>query len=273
MNPVSEAEPAPPRPGLVKSIGVLNLVIGGFFFFCGTSCVNAVFPSFTTYEPIAIDARTVQEKYERFRRAKIDALQAREREAASEAERARARQERLAAEAEHQTVQDQIDLAKVNADLVWPTRYVWIDVISGAVLNLLILSSGLGLLQLAEWGRKLGLVVALSKVIRLVILYVLFTSVVVPHLSHALETFAASDLGGKLYKWSLEKEWKRQGRAVTGSLPAPRELVESFGVLGNVFLVIGSIYPMFCLIALSRPGARAACAQHDESESEDSAGQ
>jgi hypothetical protein len=272
MDPVVEADPASPRPGLVKTIGVLNLVIGGWLFFCGTSCVNAVFPTFTTYEPIALDARTVQESYDQFRREKLDTLLARERGASSAAEREKVRQERLAAEAEHQAVQDRIDFAKINAHLIWPTRTLWIDVISGAVLNLLLLSAGLGLIQRAEWGRRLGMGVALVKIVRLIILGALLSLLVVPHLSKALESFTASDVGRELFQWTLEKEWKRQGRAPTGPPPAPRDIVEFMGIMGYAVLILGALYPIASLILLSRPGARAACAQHDDSESEDSAG-
>jgi hypothetical protein len=272
MDPVVEADPALPRPRLVKTIGVLNLMIGGWLFFCGTSCVNAVFPTFTTYEPIAIDARTVQESYDQLRRDKINTLLDRERKAGNEAQRAKIRQERLAVEAEHQSVRDRIDFAAINAHLVWPSRTLWIDVISGAVLNLLLLASGLGLIQRAEWGRRLGMVVAVLKVVRLIIIGTLLSLVVVPHLSKALESFAASNVGRELFQWTIEKEWKRQGRAPTGPPPAPQEIVGFMGVIGYAVLILGALYPIASLILLSRPGARAACAPHDESDAEDSAG-
>src|SRR5262245_44946672 len=102
---------AQPRP--VKAIGFMNLAIGTLLFFCGTSFVDSVFPAFTTYEPIAIDAHTVQELYDRLRRGRIEDLRTREQEEKSEPLRASIRRERLAVEAERIAVTDQIDFARI----------------------------------------------------------------------------------------------------------------------------------------------------------------
>src|SRR4051812_23152065 len=104
------SRPAPdlprPRTDLVKALGILNIMIGGSLFLCGagTKFVDTIFPTFTTYTSISLDARTLQDAYERDRRERIEALRAQEQKAESEADRDRIHKERRAIDAEHHNV-------------------------------------------------------------------------------------------------------------------------------------------------------------------------
>src|SRR5262249_53718481 len=58
--------------------------------------------------------------------------------------------------------------------------YVWTDMISGLVLNVAMLISGIGLLQLSERSRRLALWTFASKILRLCILAVLMILIIIP---------------------------------------------------------------------------------------------
>src|SRR6202040_3864502 len=73
--------------------------------------------------------------------------------------------------------------------------YLWADLATGPVLNLLMLASGVGLTQLRVWARKMALWVAVLKIVRILALTLIFTLVIVPQASRAIDSIAHTELG------------------------------------------------------------------------------
>src|SRR5215207_2211003 len=85
--------------------------------------------------------------------------------ATNAAEKARLARERRDLAARYDPgVERRLDLAAINRDLRWMSWYVWADVSTGPVLNLLMLASGFGLTQLKGWARRLAIWVAALKI-------------------------------------------------------------------------------------------------------------
>jgi hypothetical protein len=257
---------------VARALGILNVLIGGTLFLCGagTNIVDSIFPTFTTYATISLDARTLQETYERDRQERIEALRAQEKKAESEAARERIRSEVAAASSEHHDVKTVLDLPQINRHLTWVSRYLWIEVLSGVVLNLFLLCTGLGLILCEEWARKVAIVVAAVKIVRLILLDIFFTLVVFPHFAAAEKSIMATDLGSRLADHYMRSLFTRPGVPAGQPVPSPQEMVTSLVVTGNLFYLLGTLYPLASLIILTRPGVRAACLERAQDESEDS---
>jgi hypothetical protein len=270
----NENDPQPPsvtpQPGVVKTIGVFNLIFGGILLLCGMGCLNPVLPSLINQETLQIDPKKAQQVLDEDRRQRITELKAREQSASTPDEKAKIKEQRLAVEASRPKVEGQLDFPTVNAGLAWLTRYVWADVATGPLLNLLMGLSGIGLILRKNWARLLGLVTAGLKIVRLLALGVLLVAVVVPKMGRALDVLADSPLGKEMFDHAMERQKAQGGGPPPGPQPGPKEVAQYLRAFGNVSAVLlpclGSIYPVITLVLLTRPGARAACLVGDEEE-------
>jgi hypothetical protein len=255
-------KPCAPQPGVLKAIGILNIFFGGMLLLCGLGCLNWTAPVVVANKPLQIEPVTTQAFFDEMRRQRIDDLRAREEAAGREDERDRIKKERAEVEAKHPRVEEEIDFPRVNADLVWLSRYLWYDLVSGPVLNLLLVVAGVGLVLRKNWARWLALATAALKIVRLVALGAFLATVVIPRVGGSLDALLATEMGRSVITQAIEQQ-ARQGGGPPGPQPGPREVVRLFRGLGTVsvfaFLCLSSIYPLVVLILLSRPGARAAC--------------
>jgi hypothetical protein len=121
------------------------------------------------------------------------------------------------------------------------------DALSGLLVNILLVISGVGLVMRREWGRKWGIGVASVKIVRLLISWAFWIFVCVPIISKqiggAMNEFIAQSARGKQPPFSLEVVY-----AV---------IYSGYGVL---MIVVGVIYPIVCLWLLTRPRVKAALA-------------
>jgi hypothetical protein len=127
------------------------------------------------------------------------------------------------------------------------------------VLNLLLLTAGIGLVMRRPWGLKLGLIVAALKILRLVAVYGYAATVLAPQVAQGMAKFQLQQM-----------QTMAQSQ---GNKPLPPELtVELMTRWLSIWLtscaagmiIIGMIYPVVSLWLLSRPGARAACSDSPE---------
>src|SRR5262249_47445633 len=169
-DPETPTGPPPPRPGLCKTIGVLNLLLGGFLLLCGAGCLNTLLPFLLRNNPPQLDPAEARRVVEQMRLEEVNRLKDAEQSAATEAEREKLRRSRAELAAKPWDIEAQVDFKKVNNDLPWLARYLWADVVTGPVLNLLLLVSGVGLILLKGWGRTLALWTAGLKILRLLLL-------------------------------------------------------------------------------------------------------
>src|SRR4051812_38953589 len=162
-----DASPRPcaPQPGVLKAIGILNIFFGGMLLLCGLGCLNLTAPVVVASMPLRIEPVTTQAFFDEMRRQRIDDLHAREQAAEEGAERDRIRKEREEFEAKRPRVEKEIDFPEVNSNLAWLSRYLQFDVLSGPVLNVLLVVAGMGLVLRKNWARLLGLVTAALKIV------------------------------------------------------------------------------------------------------------
>jgi hypothetical protein len=125
--------------------------------------------------------------------------------------------------------------------------YSWADVVSGIVLNVLLLASGIGLLSWRPWARTLGVWTAFLKIVRLVVVYGYFVIVIVPPYCERL---------GKV----VEEMMTSQGTpAPVGGGFFVKMYTVMYTGMGLGMMLIGAIYPAILLWLLTRPAVKSAC--------------
>jgi hypothetical protein len=255
---------------VVKTIGILNILFGGVLLLCGLGCLSASSQFITGKVPMQLDPATTQQAFDEVQRKQVDDLRAREKAASSEEEKAKLAKDRLEAEAKHARVEDEIDFKKVNAELSLMPAYLRIDVLSGPLLNLLMIVSGIGLVLRQNWARLLGVWTALFKIVRLVALAILLIGLVIPRVGGVVDSLASSERGREVLKHAIEEQQAKQGQPAGGQQINPKDIVQamrSMGVVGAIFFAcIGSVYPIIALILLTRSDARAACMPAKQSD-------
>jgi hypothetical protein len=133
--------------------------------------------------------------------------------------------------------------------------YTFSELISGMILNVLMVISGVGLLRLAEWGRRLAISVAWLKIIRWVAMIVVTLVLILPITVQ------------KVQKMTDSIQAQVQVQAKSGGRPPPpmpmMNLSMFASIAGAVSMIftalIASIYPALSIWFLTRPPARAAC--------------
>lgn len=249
------------KPELPRTIGVLNLLVGGLLLLCGMGCMSQTFMGLVSGNKPHLDPKETQDVVNEMKRTVVEELKEKEEATKDNAEKTRLREERTKLEAKKGRVEEQVDFARVNEALDWIPRYLWIEVISGPLLNFLMLISGIGLLQLKGWGRVLGVWVAALKIIRLVGLCILMTVVIIPKLTSTLGDFVKTDAGEAVFAKAMEEQRNQPGGG--NPVPKPQDIVNILSVFGQgtaiAFACFGSIYPLVALVILTRPGAKLAC--------------
>ena len=255
-----DQEPYPPMPErrpkttIPKTIGTLNIVFGSLLML-GAICSGLGLAMQSAMGPMmAAQQQQFQQMQEADRAQKLQELHDREKAAADENEKAAIQAQQKALKA--MPVSKVPDMAKFAQDADLQTGYIIADVVTGLLLNILLIVSGIGLLSFKEWGRRLGLWVAAAKIIRLVALYGYFIVVVVPNVTKALTT---------MFKDMFEEAAKAAppGQRVPGAAEM-EQMGTGMGIFYTAFavgmMILGVIYPIIVLILLSRSRVKAACA-------------
>jgi hypothetical protein len=255
-----DAQPAtpyvPPTPRTAKTLGVLNLVIGGLLVLggacCGLSWVMTPFMNRGMEEA----TRKTQAQAAETRKARIEALEHREKTAQTEEDKQQAKAEREKLEAEKEDVTLNFSF---QMDMGWQTTaYFAAEMVTGLILNIALMVAGVGLIRLAHWGRTLSLWVAGLKLAYLLILNAVLALVVAPELGRKFGEYV-----------DRQMESVQRMAAAKGQPAAPMVLPK--GQMGMIYAVyfmiyavlsvfIGAIYPAILLWLLNTPGVRAACA-------------
>src|SRR5262249_43401668 len=126
-----------------------------------------------------------------------------------------------------------------------------VDVVTGMILNVLLLISGIGLVRLKEWGRVTGLWVAAIKIARLVVIYSINIVVIVP-----IMTKQFADMFEDIARAAPPGPRGAGAPAMTEVGPAMGTMMTAAAI---GIMIVGSIYPAIVLWLLSRPGVKAAC--------------
>lgn len=252
--PVSRA-PVTPNRAIPKVIGILNIVFASGLLLGGLCWAGSI-----VLQPYTMKMMNeAQKKMEADEKSKHDAalkkLEDQEKEAQTEEEKAEIREARKTAASGPVALKvPMFDLSKLMTN----TRvqaWSWADVLTGIVVNVLLLTSGIGLVMFRPWGRKLAVWVASLKVIRLIAVYGYAIFAVVPEFSRLLGK-AVGDMmiqqqqvSGKPMPPFMTPDWFTRTYTIT------------YTVMAVGMIVFGAVYPLIMIWLLNRPSARAACGE------------
>jgi hypothetical protein len=240
-------QPAPfstePNYSTPKTIGMLNIIFASLLLLCGACyAVQMMFQQALSQAMMGPQQQQMQAAFAAERQAKIQQLEQQEKLAATKEQKAALESQRKALQA--QPLPKVPDISKVINE-PHLKFYFAADIASMLVLNVLMLISGIGLVQFKEWSRQMGIWVCGVKIVRLLVLSGAFVVVVVPVLVQLIVEM-------------LEE------MAAGGPAPPKEEIAGTLGIVYSVSSVgvalLGIIYPAIALWLLTRPSARAACA-------------
>jgi ABC-type multidrug transport system fused ATPase/permease subunit len=260
MEPLASADPAisPPRPkeqpktSIPTTIGILNIVVGSLLLLCVLcSSLNMMIQG----PMMGMQQQQFQQAMQAERQQMLLQLQEREKASNDEKEKAELRGKQKALEG--QPLPKMPDFNKFTQD-VQHQGFMIVDLVTGSVLNVLMLVSGIALCCYKEWGRVTAIWVAVLKIVLLVALYTFFALVVVPVMVKGFNT---------MFQEMFEEMAKAAPPGRKMPTPPPGELAQLGMFMGIAMtatavamIIFGSIYPIVVLILLTRPRVKAALA-------------
>jgi hypothetical protein len=252
--PPDSPPPPPPRSTIPKTIGILNIVFGSVFLACAIcSGINLLIQPAVMGPMMDAQQKQIQAQVEADRARQLALLKAQEDAAPNENEKAaiRARQKALQA----MVVPKMPNFAKIAESPALQTFSI-VDVSTGLVLNIVMLISGIGLLNYKEWGRITAIWLAVLKIIRLITIYTYYALVVVPDMVGNFNT---------MFKEMFDEIGK--GAPPGAKMPGQAELDQIGTFMGIAmtatavtYIIFGVIYPIITLVLLTRQRVKDACA-------------
>jgi hypothetical protein len=249
----------PPTPGVPKTLGILNIIFGLVLASCGIGMGIMLMFNPVMQAKMEASMKEVREQAVAKRKTQLADLDKREKAAKSEEEKKDIQEER-------KTLEEASKVPEFDPTKMVPqefqtrmNRLTAVDAIAGLILNALFVASGIGLVMLKEWGRKIALWVAGVKLVRLAIFLAVFILVVIPSIVRMLD-----GMFGQITAISAQQA-AAQGKAAPPALPpqARATMVQTAGIMYSsfavVYVILALIYPGILLWMLTRPGAIAAC--------------
>lgn len=240
-----------PNPQTPKTFGILNIVFGALLLACNVGSAGMILVMPAVAKMLQSFQKKTNEDMQRQFQARIDDLKAQEASAETEKEKAELKAERLKIENGPRPVMPSMTtgIESTNHPTIRAIQYG--DLITGLLLNVPLLISGLGLVRLREWGRKLALAIAGLKLARLVVVAIVTIVVLVP-----LQTRLMQEQMAK-----LEADMKKAGAPPNPALA----IVGNSSMMGSIstassllYYVVAGVYPAIMIWGLTRPASRAA---------------
>ncbi len=241
-----------PKPGIPKTLGILNVIFGVLLVLMGLCGIVGLAAAPAMFGQIEKIAKEAQSKVEEQEKAQIKTFDDRIAAAKDDEEKKKIEQEKANAIA----VQPKIatpDMSAATDVFKDPTIMAvnYAGAISGLVLHILLLVSGIGLIRLAPWGRTLGIWWAALQIVQVIALLVATLVYVMP----------ANQVNVEKQIAKLEAAEKAQGGGPGAASAA--QMTKAMNAMAGPIAVgqslSGMIYPVILLILLSTKGARAAC--------------
>ncbi len=240
-------------PRSLKIIGVLNLLCGSALLLCGMGVFWLIGPFLVENSPFQLNPVETRQIAAEMRKQMIEDARRDERAATNAATKERLRKVRNELETTPENLEVTLDFQRINASLPWLSRYIWAEILTGPILNLLMMFGGVGLILGKKWSQTLTLGVASLKILRLALLSLFLGLVVVPGVRGTMDDFARTRFARLIVRQAIES------RNADGIPTAQVELSEIVQILtalcygyALMSLAIGAIYPVIILILLTR---------------------
>jgi hypothetical protein len=262
-----------PNPRIPKRIGFWNVVFASLLLLYGILQIALIVlaPKFTEImeqQSKAIEATTKAET-----QANIAKLEA-------EVKSAQTKEEKELAEMQLESAKTALDSSSntftlnmndLKVDDPVQNTYAGAELTSMLILNVLMFITGIGLLGLAEWARKVWIWTAAIKIVRLFAFAAFFLIVLSPRVERAAREVyekAEAKIEAEIAKEKNDKT--KAAKQSPASLASRRAMTQSMKnmtlVTSNlmkvsipIFALLGSIYPAICIWFLTRPQSVAAC--------------
>src|SRR5271166_1282338 len=169
-----------PTPQRAKLVGTLNIVFASLLLVYILFQIAILFFTPAIMQMLGDVIKQAQAKTEQARKDNLEKLKQLAALAKTAEEKAEIEQQRSALEKTPPVTMP--DMSKVTDMMKTPAyqAYIWSDMISGLLLNVAMLISGIGLLQLKESGRRMALWTFGLKIFRLCALALLMIIIVIP---------------------------------------------------------------------------------------------
>jgi hypothetical protein len=237
-----------------RLVGIFNVVFATEILFCGI-CMSGYIAMIPMWAGLMNRVqKSALEQGERARKGELQVLDEQEAAATTVEEKAlvKARREELE-KRPPSALPASMDFNKMGLTDPVSVTWSWAEVLSGIVVNVLMLISGIGLLRWRGWARSLGIWTAVLKIVRLVLIYGAFIALIVPPL--------ARNMGEMVIQMSAQQPGMMP--AGKGGMPPVALFVRVYTVMYSVMgvgvIVLGVIYPLVVLWLLTRPGVKSAC--------------
>jgi hypothetical protein len=243
-----------PDPQTPKTLGMLCIIFASLIMSCDTCTgFSAIFAS--VWARIGdLSIKNTQAELNKAYKQQQRELDRREAAAKTEQEKDAVKRDRDAFNARPKplipnTVKGSMDVLK---DPVI-ARSMWVSLVTGLTLNALMLAGGIGLISLAEWGRKLTLWVAALKIARLSLLLIFSIVIAIPR--------SNQQQMAQFREIEAQQKAAAGGRAVASPINmsemAKVSIATTYATTIGYYLV-APIFPVALLILLSRKRVRAA---------------
>lgn len=237
-----------------RLIGIFSVVFAAELLIVGL-CLGgyvSVMPMFGKW--VVAAQNKAESQAEAARKNDLQAVEAQEKAAKTEADRIEAAVRRREIELRSKSpLSGLMEINKVSLGDTTFIRFSWLDVLSGMVLNVMMLAAGIGLLSWRPWARRLGVWTAVLKLIRLVLIYGFFIIAIVPPYAQRLGKAA-----GQMMSATQQTVGAKAAPFMSGDFYVRLYTVMYTG-FGLGVILVGAIYPAILLWCLTRPAVRSAC--------------
>lgn len=254
---MSQASPQPPRavPNFrtARLVGIFNVLFSVQILLCGL-CMGVYVVTLPIWGRVFADVQAqAKQQVERAKASRLAELD----DAAKKADTPEKKAEIAALRKEVESAPDpdftgMMDISKMGMTDPVTVGWAWVEIVTGLVLNTLMLLSGVGLMHWKPWSRKVAVWTAALKILRLVVVYSAFIVLVVPPMAKQL---------GDLVGDAMTKQQAALGRK--GAAPPTQVFVQVYTVTytltGVGMMVTGVVYPALVVWLLTRPGVVSAC--------------
>jgi hypothetical protein len=254
MDDLEPAGQVLPNPRIPKVMGILNIVFASGLILFGI-CMGAYIALLPLLSKGMVQMQKKAEAdLRKEQEVQLKELDEAEKAVVAEAEKEALKEQRKTLEARPQVAMPMtMDFDKLGMNTPRVRAYYWTEIVTGLLLNVLMIVSGIGMVRRKLWGINLGIYTAAAKLARLLLVYSFFALAVVPPLAEG---------SGKMAGEMMIQQQKAMGRPVPKGLdPAYMTKVYyvTYTLTAVAMIVFGSIYPAISLWLLTRPGAKAAC--------------